>query len=136
MMQVVKAKDKDLVKLLKDFSKGSVAEFKRDLRKNNEEMLVLRLGSELVGVLKYKNFLTKSRIESFYVIKEDLRRKGFGQKLFDAYMKLVSAKSFIEAYVYASNSRALNFYEKNCFKVIKKTKDAKGEEMYYLKKNL
>lgn len=136
MIKITKPEDEDLKRLLKDFNQDSITEFKSDLRKKKEEMLVLKLDDELVGVLKFKNLKTKSRIESFYIIKEESRHKGYGQVIYDAYEKSLKEKRFIEAYVYASNIRAQKFYEKNGFKIVKKTKDNAGEEMHYMRKKL
>ena len=134
--QIVKPSDSDLLKLLKDFNKNSLSEFKHDLKAKKEEILVLKLDGELAGVIKFKNLNNHSRIESFYVIKEELRHKGLGQRLYDAYEKSLKSKKFIEAYVYLTNIKAQRFYEKNGFVIVKKSKDNAGEEMYYMKKSL
>lgn len=74
---------------------------------------------QLIAVLIYQRIFDEIEIEVIAVV-NDCRRLGYGQKIFDYMLSIEKDLLFIRLEVNVNNSKALSFYQKNDFEIIRK----------------
>ena len=114
--------------------------FSYELKENEfSKTLVACHNGLLIGYINYWIIYDQATINKV-CIKEEFRRRGFAQKLFDlAFQEIKKEECMIcTLEVRVSNHNAINFYLKNGFeKVVKKSAYySDGEDAYYMVKGV
>ena len=88
----------------------------------NHTILKIIDDNNIIGYLVYNNIEKEKRIHIMSIgILENYRRKNYGSKLIEHLKNTDNDK--ISLYVQVSNTKAINFYQKNNFKIDKKIVD-------------
>lgn len=88
----------------------------------NHTILKIIDNNNIIGYLVYNTIEKEKRIHIMSIgILENYRRKNYGSKLIEHLKNTDNEK--ISLYVQVSNTKAINFYQKNNFKIDKKIVD-------------
>lgn len=98
---------------------ATIAEYETDFQNNVFEVQVAEHEQEIIGMvlyyLTYSTWKGKMLYLEDFVVKEDFRRFGVGQQLFDTFLETARIKGckIVKWQVLDWNKPALNFYERN-----------------------
>jgi GNAT superfamily N-acetyltransferase len=97
----------------------SIESYERDFNANIFEAIVAEKDGEIAGMalfyMAYSTWRGRMLYLEDFVVKEEFRRFGIGQLLFDAFVKVAKEKeaSLVKWQVLDWNEPAIKFYEKN-----------------------
>jgi len=84
----------------------------------------MKIDNQIIGFIEYAKIYDKAEL-NFIFVKEEYRKNGYAQKLFDYMLNDLNDISNITLEVNINNNSAINFYKKNGFEIVSK------REKYY-----